>query len=87
MPTKTYKRISDQKARPFRPSETELFAMEICGQMAQVLGIPILLTTRTYNTLPYEYRWFRTSRLLVQEREDGFATHSPRGQSVTTRGT
>ena len=32
MPTKTYKRISDRKARPFRPSETELFPMEICGR-------------------------------------------------------
>ena len=39
MPTKTYKRISDRKARPFRPSETELFPMEICGQMARALGI------------------------------------------------
>jgi hypothetical protein len=39
MPTKTYKRVSDQKTRPFCPSETELFPMKICGQMVQVLGI------------------------------------------------
>lgn len=39
MPTKTYRRISDQKARPFQPSETELFPMATCGQMARALGI------------------------------------------------
>jgi hypothetical protein len=39
MPTKTYKRVSGQKAHPFRPNETELFPMEICGQMARALGI------------------------------------------------
>jgi hypothetical protein len=39
MPTKTYLRVSGQKARPFRPSETELFPMEICRQMANVLDI------------------------------------------------
>ena len=39
MPTKTYKRVSAQKARPFRPSETELFPMGICEQMAGALGI------------------------------------------------
>jgi hypothetical protein len=35
MPTKTYRRVSDQKARPFQPKETELFPMKICGQMAR----------------------------------------------------
>jgi hypothetical protein len=38
MPTKTHKRVSGRKANSFRPSETELFPMEICGQMALVLG-------------------------------------------------
>jgi len=39
MPTKTYKRISDQSARPFQPSETELFPMEICREMASALDV------------------------------------------------
>jgi hypothetical protein len=39
MPTKTYKRIPAQRARPFQPSETELFSMEICHQMASELDI------------------------------------------------
>jgi hypothetical protein len=39
MPTKTYKRVSDQRAHPFRPNETELFPMGVCGQMAGALGI------------------------------------------------
>jgi hypothetical protein len=39
MPTKTYKRVPGQKAKPFRPNETELFPMEICGPMARALGI------------------------------------------------
>jgi hypothetical protein len=39
MPTKTYRRVSDQEPRPFQPSETELFPIEVCGQMARALGI------------------------------------------------
>jgi hypothetical protein len=39
MPTKTYERVSDQKARPFRESVAELFPMGICGQMTGALGI------------------------------------------------
>jgi hypothetical protein len=39
MPTKSYKRVSDQKAAPFRPNETELFPMQICAHMVRALGI------------------------------------------------
>jgi hypothetical protein len=41
MPTKAYKRISDQSARPFQPSETELFPLEICRQMASALDVNV----------------------------------------------
>jgi hypothetical protein len=39
MPTKTCKRISNQRAHLFPQSETELFPVEICRQMASVLDI------------------------------------------------
>jgi hypothetical protein len=39
MPTKTCKRISNQRAHLFPQSETELFPVEICRHMASVLDI------------------------------------------------
>jgi hypothetical protein len=39
MPTKTYRQISHQKPRPFQPSETELFPMEVCSRMSKALDV------------------------------------------------
>ena len=39
MPTKTPRHTPMEEVRPYQPSETELFPMAICGEMARALGV------------------------------------------------